>query len=123
MERAVHLIRCLSFFLARWNVSLVCSHTPGSQNRITFLPATGSRGKQDTDNPSRQITGVLVTRNAGLDKHRLDHLVQTFFLNGLADSTHKVYRSGYFLTTSRLILYTRVESKATPTSALPHRAG
>ena len=30
--RAMHLMRCLSFFLARWNVSLVCRHIPGSQN-------------------------------------------------------------------------------------------
>lgn len=32
MDRAMHLMRCLSFFLARWCVSLVCRHIPGSQN-------------------------------------------------------------------------------------------
>ncbi len=32
MDRAMHLVRCLSFFLARWSVSLVCRHIPGSQN-------------------------------------------------------------------------------------------
>ncbi len=32
MDRAMHLMRCLSFFLARWGVSLVCRHIPGTQN-------------------------------------------------------------------------------------------
>ena len=32
VERAMHLMRCLSFFLARWSVSLVCRHIPGTQN-------------------------------------------------------------------------------------------
>ena len=32
MDRAMHLMRCLSFFLARWCVSLVCRHIPGAQN-------------------------------------------------------------------------------------------
>ncbi len=31
MDRAMHLMRCLSFFLARWGI-LVCRHFPGSQN-------------------------------------------------------------------------------------------
>ena len=32
MDRAMHLMRCLSFFLARWGVSSVCRHIPGVQN-------------------------------------------------------------------------------------------
>ena len=32
MDRAMHLMRCLSFFLARWWVTLVCRHIPGAQN-------------------------------------------------------------------------------------------
>ena len=33
MDRAMHLMRCLSFFLARWRVSIVCRHIlPGAQN-------------------------------------------------------------------------------------------
>ena len=32
VERAMHMMRCLSFFLARWSVSLVCRHIPGIQN-------------------------------------------------------------------------------------------
>ncbi len=32
MDRAMHLMRCLSFFLARWGISLVCRHVPGSLN-------------------------------------------------------------------------------------------
>ena len=32
VEKVMHLMRCLSFFLARWEVSLVCSHIPGIHN-------------------------------------------------------------------------------------------
>ena len=32
VEKVMHLMRCLSFFLARWEVSLVCSHIPGILN-------------------------------------------------------------------------------------------
>ncbi len=32
MDRAMHLMRCLSFFLARWNMSFVCEHLPGVEN-------------------------------------------------------------------------------------------
>ncbi len=32
MDRAMHLMRCLSFFLARWDVSLICQHIPGIDN-------------------------------------------------------------------------------------------
>ncbi len=32
MDRVMHLMRCLSFFLARWGISLVCRHLPGSLN-------------------------------------------------------------------------------------------
>ncbi len=32
INRAMHLMRCLSFFLARWEVSLVCTHIRGVDN-------------------------------------------------------------------------------------------
>ncbi len=32
MDRAMHLMRCLSFFLAWWDVSFVCEHIPGVDN-------------------------------------------------------------------------------------------
>ena len=32
VEKVMHLMRCLSFFLARWEVLLVCSHIPGILN-------------------------------------------------------------------------------------------
>ena len=31
MDRAMHLMRCLSF-LAKWGVSLLCRHSPGTHN-------------------------------------------------------------------------------------------
>ena len=32
MDRAMHLMRCLSFFLARWDMMFVCCHIPGADN-------------------------------------------------------------------------------------------
>ena len=32
MDRAMHLMRCLSFFLARWDMTFVCRHIPGVDN-------------------------------------------------------------------------------------------
>ena len=32
VERAMHLMRSLFFFLARWNVALECQHIPGVEN-------------------------------------------------------------------------------------------
>ena len=32
MDRAMHLMRCLSFFLARWDMMFVCSHIPWTDN-------------------------------------------------------------------------------------------
>ena len=32
MDRAMHLMLCLSFLLARWEVSLICRHIPGVEN-------------------------------------------------------------------------------------------
>ncbi len=32
IDKAMHLMRCLSFFLARWDVVLVCKHIPGTDN-------------------------------------------------------------------------------------------
>ena len=32
IARAMHLMRCLSFFLARWEVTLVCRYIPGADN-------------------------------------------------------------------------------------------
>ena len=32
MDRAILLMRCLSFFLARWDITFVCRHIPGVDN-------------------------------------------------------------------------------------------
>ncbi len=32
VDRVMHLMRCLSFLLARWNMSFVCEHIPGVDN-------------------------------------------------------------------------------------------
>ncbi len=41
MDRAMHLMRCLSVFLARWDVSLVFQHIPGpAVRKLELEPET-----------------------------------------------------------------------------------
>ncbi len=42
MDRAMHLMRYLSFFLARWEVSLVCKHIPGVRNSAADAMSHGN---------------------------------------------------------------------------------
>ena len=39
-DRVMHLIRCLSFFLAWWDVTLVCVHNPGVDNGVADALST-----------------------------------------------------------------------------------
>ena len=41
MDRTMHLMRCLSFFLARWGVSMVCSYMLGAQNGVADALSRG----------------------------------------------------------------------------------
>ena len=102
MDRAMHLMRCLSFFLARWGVSLKCRHIPGVQNGAAdalsrnALPSFQRLVPEvnELPSPSRQPVRVPCARDTRLDQGGLDQHVQTFFMRGLADSTHRVYRTG-----------------------------
>ena len=42
MDRAMHLMRYLSFFLVKWGVSLLCRHIPGTQNGAAEEDGAGS---------------------------------------------------------------------------------
>ena len=100
VEKVMHLMRCLSFFLARWEMSLVCSHIPGIQNgaadalsRValsSFQLLMPGASKVPTELPDSMLD-CLVTR---LDKRGLGQLVCSYFVRGLADSTHRVYSCG-----------------------------
>ncbi len=102
MDRAMHLIRCLSFFLAWWGVSVKCRHIPGVQNGAAdalsrnALPSFQHLVPEvnELPSPSRQAVRVPCARDTRLDQGGLDQHVQTFFMRGLADSTHRVYRTG-----------------------------
>ena len=86
-------------------MSLVCRHIPGTQNGAAdalsrnalssfqrLMP--GARGQRGTNALTRHPAGVPSAGFTRLDQHRLDYNVQALFLKGLADNTHKVYRSG-----------------------------
>ena len=90
MNRTMHLMRCLSFFLARMGISMVYKHILGAQNElmpyhvVMFLPFRGSSPLSSLTIPSMPCFG-----DPRLDKGGLDSLVQSFFIKELAQSTHK----------------------------------
>ena len=99
VERVMHLMRSLFFFLARWNVVLVCQHIAGAQNGAAdalshnFLPETGARSKTRPHGHPGAADESPGVGAAGLDHSELDHLAHHFFLKGLASSTLRVYQS------------------------------
>ncbi len=42
MDRVMHLMRCLSFFIAWWDISLVCEHIPGVEKCAPDALSCGS---------------------------------------------------------------------------------
>ena len=101
MDRTMHLMRLLSFFLARWGVSMVWRHIPVAQNGAADALSRGdvpsseasSRSRQGSHCHPRQPSSVPGLGDPRLDKGGLDSLVRSFFIKGLAQSTHKVYLS------------------------------
>ncbi len=66
MGKAMHLIRCLSFFLARWDVALVCKHILGTDYGAAdalsrnFLPLLVPESAEDATSIPEGILQCLV---------------------------------------------------------------
>ncbi len=74
--------------IAEWRSSCVITRRP------SILPEAGTTSRQGAHNSTGQPATVSSARNPRLDNGRLDSLVRSFFIKGLAQSTHKVYSSG-----------------------------
>ena len=97
----MHLVECLAFIKAKFNVDLVASHIKGKLNtladalsrnfnKVSCSAPTGSRGaRRDTSPIARSSAGT----EARLDIPELGTAVEFYFHNGLADSTRKTYAS------------------------------
>jgi len=65
MDRAMHSLRCLSFFLARWDVTLVCEHILGADNSaadVLFrdsLPLFRRLVSESAEDPTHILEGLL----------------------------------------------------------------
>ena len=84
MDSAMHLMRCLSFCLAKWGVSLLCS-IPGTQNGAAnalspFISEASARGERNTHKAVRQPATLPGAGDSRLDKGRLDILVRSYFV-------------------------------------------
>ena len=62
--------------------------------RFVFIPVVEARGKDRAGETARVPATVPRGGNPRLDQGGLDHLVQSLFLKGLAESTHKTYSRG-----------------------------
>ena len=97
-EVVMHVMRCLSFFLARWDVSLTCSHIPGVLNGATDALSRNPLSLFQRLVPSAKASPTTIPEGgegkARLDKGGLNGLVRKLFINGLADSTNCTYSCG-----------------------------
>ena len=83
MDRVMHLMRSLTFFLARWGVSLSCTYLPGVDNGAADALSRNNVSEAGTDRPqgahsaARAPAVVPVARDSRLDGRGLDLLVQS----------------------------------------------
>ncbi len=99
--RAMHLMRCLFFFTASYQVYLVPKHLPGKLNRAvdslsrgnlpSFFQQVPAARHHPTQIPHPGI-GATATR---LDVGQLEDRAAFYFAQGLADSTQRTYQSGH----------------------------
>ena len=98
---AMHLMRCLSFFMARFAFVVRAEHVPGRDNgaadalscdRLTLFRSQVS-GVSGNTTPSG-AAGHVSALTPGLDLAALELSVQCYFTKGLAPSTLRTYKSG-----------------------------
>ena len=99
----MHLLWCLWFFVAYYDITIVARHIPGVANSsadhlsryymsLFFLFKSTGRASPYTT-PSRSPDDHFLSRH-GLDITRLQEAVQQYYISGLAPATHKVYQAG-----------------------------
>jgi hypothetical protein len=98
VPQIMHLLRCLFFVRARFQVSLYAVHIPGRENTLADAISR--------NNIFPQVPGAIKLRSAAraylppggatarLDVTSMDSTIQQLFSAGLAPSTQKSYQSG-----------------------------
>ena len=100
---AMHLMQCLFFLTARFQIVLAPAHIPGKLNEAadclsrdglsSFLQLVSEAKEQPAQLPE-ELLEALVGSSAGLDISDLEKRAAAYFQKGLADSSHRTYRSG-----------------------------
>ena len=97
----MHLLHCLFFIKAHFQMEIKVSHIPGIENTQAdaisrdllgvFLPGPGSQPKPNVS--QSPVVSPPDRKSTRLDLATLGHTVQELFSAGLAQSTVKSYRS------------------------------
>ena len=96
----MHLMRCLIFFTARYQLILLPKHLPGRENLAAdhlsrdALSSFGPTGEGRANPNARKPDGSSCATTARLDIGKLERCAAFFFSHGLASSSQKTYRSG-----------------------------
>ena len=98
----MHLLRCLSFFVAHYQLYLDPVHLPGRCNEAADalsrdnLPVPAARPNSGSgSNPHpREHTRGSGPQNPGVVVHSLDDRAAFYFAQGLASSSVRTYQSG-----------------------------
>ena len=102
----MHLLRCLFFYEAHYQFSVVAVHLAGRDNEladlsrdrhISFLSKALHMDQAPSSSPPPPPppqAPTPTTRTGQLDVSSLDLQVHFYFHRGLADSTHRTYRAG-----------------------------
>ena len=101
-EDVMHLLRCLHFYEAYYECTIVAEHIPGvengladdlSRNRLLFFLQKVPEASANTY--SNGTCGVATSETARLAVPGMKATVQSFFDQSLAPSTRKTYLQGY----------------------------
>ena len=101
---AMHLMRCLFFFMARFHFFLVSEHIPGkdniaadsqSRNNLSlFYEQVPGVNQLPTIFPDELLQALILQQPDCMDVSQLENLVQFYFSKGLAQSTQRTYKAG-----------------------------
>ena len=114
------LLRCLSFFEARFSFRAVASHIPGVQNSLaddlsrnklsSFSPGYGPGHFVLPVQTTSATWGHADQPKTALDISSLEEAVQRYFENGLAPSNRRTYKAGI----NKFMKYCALYSISTP---------
>ena len=98
----MHILRCLSFFMAKFQFTLHASHVAGSKNALADALSRNNvdqflllhpQASGFLNSYSTRAGGPTYSNSPRLDLRSLDKAVEFYFLNALAPVTRKSYVS------------------------------